>query len=122
MPSADRPRFIQFGDLFVPQPNGYNSNIEYVTLATLNRGMFNTSSIRRTESGIVMVGTMGTGDWRIVDRITGRLTVEEIVQALRRSETYNNPIFQEALDSMIEFVSAESTKPPLRLVQLKHHQ
>ena len=117
----DRPRFIKFGDLFTPPPNGYNSDIEYIVLATLNRGMFNTSSIRRSEGSVVIVGTMGTGDWRIVDKITGSLGLEEIIQALHRSRTYNNPIFQESLKSMIEFVTAESTKPPLRLVRLKDH-
>lgn len=121
MTSADRPRYIKFGDLFIPPPNKYNSDIEYIVLATLDRGLFNTSSIRRTETGIVVVGTMGTGDWRIVNKITGHLTLEEIVQSLRKSTTYSNPIFQESLDSMIEFVTAESTKPPLQLVRLKHH-
>lgn len=115
------PEYIRFGDLYLPPPTPYNSDLEYIVLSTRENGIFYQNSIRRIEYGFILVGTMGTGDRSYIDRITGNLTLIEIVEAIRKSKTYNNPNFPDSLKSMIEFVTAESTKPPLRLMRLKDH-
>jgi hypothetical protein len=118
MRSPDSNISVGFGDVFIPTDD---PNRELVVTATNQEENFCTGNpMKRFPDGRIALGLPGTVYRSHIERITGTIGLQEIVQGMKNGVygTINDPVFMEQITRELEL---ESSKPKTLLRSTQSH-